>query len=40
MQEHNDAWSRSSHHAVAACNDCHTPANLVGKYLTKANNSF
>jgi len=40
MGDHYRAWSRSSHHAVATCNDCHTPANFVGKYLTKANNGF
>jgi cytochrome c nitrite reductase small subunit len=40
MGDHYRAWSRSSHHAVATCNDCHTPANVVGKYLTKANNGF
>ena len=25
---------------VATCNDCHTPANFVGKYATKASNGF
>jgi cytochrome c nitrite reductase small subunit len=40
MDDHYDAWTRSSHHAVATCNDCHTPSNLVTKYLTKANNGF
>ena len=40
MQEHFDAWNKSSHRAVATCNDCHTPHNLVSKYLTKANNGF
>jgi len=40
MQEHYDAWVKSSHRAVATCNDCHTPANVVGKYLTKADNGF
>lgn len=25
MQAHLDAWSRSSHRAVAVCNDCHAP---------------
>ena len=23
MQDHFDAWQRSSHRAVAVCNDCH-----------------
>jgi cytochrome c nitrite reductase small subunit len=40
MQEHFDAWIKSSHRSVAACNDCHTPAGLVGKYATKASNGF
>ena len=40
MQEHFDAWNKSSHRAVATCNDCHTPHNLVGKYITKASNGF
>jgi cytochrome c nitrite reductase small subunit len=31
---------KSSHHSVAACNDCHTPYNLIGKYAVKANNGF
>lgn len=30
------SWQKSSHHAVAVCNDCHTPAGLVGKWSTKA----
>ena len=25
---------------VAVCNDCHTPHDLVGKYITKARNGF
>ena len=40
MREHLDAWVKSSHHAVAVCNDCHTPHNFVGKYVTKARNGF
>ncbi len=40
MREHLDGWIKSSHRAVAACNDCHTPAGLVPKYLTKASNGF
>lgn len=40
MRDHYSAWTRSSHRAVAACNDCHTPAGLVPKYLTKASNGF
>ena len=40
MREHLSAWVKSSHHAVATCNDCHTPHNFVGKYTTKALNGF
>lgn len=40
MNEHYSAWLKSSHRTVAACNDCHAPHNLVGKYLVKAENGF
>jgi cytochrome c nitrite reductase small subunit len=40
MQEYFDGWVKSSHRAAAVCNDCHTPAGLVGKYTTKASNGF
>lgn len=40
MRAQLDAWSRSSHHAVAVCNDCHTPKALVPKYWTKALNGW
>ena len=40
MNEQYNGWLKSSHHAVAVCNDCHTPHNLVGKYSTKALNGF
>lgn len=40
MQEHYDGWAKASHHAVAVCNDCHTPPGFVPKYLTKAENGF
>lgn len=40
MDEHVDAWQKSSHGAVAVCNDCHTPHDLVGKYAVKAKNGF
>ena len=35
-----EAWRKGSHHAVATCNDCHTPAGLAGKYATKAINGW
>jgi cytochrome c nitrite reductase small subunit len=40
MQEYYDAWVKSPHRAVAACNDCHTPHNFFGKYATKVENGF
>jgi cytochrome c nitrite reductase small subunit len=40
MRDHFRAWARSSHHAVAVCNDCHTPPGLIPKYVTKARNGF
>lgn len=40
MQDHYDAWLKSSHSAVAVCNDCHTPHDFFGKYAVKAINGF
>jgi cytochrome c nitrite reductase small subunit len=40
MGDHYAAWIKSSHRAVAACNDCHTPPGLIPKYATKAANGF
>jgi cytochrome c nitrite reductase small subunit len=40
MREQYEGWTKSSHHAVAVCNDCHTPPSVVGKYVTKARNGF
>lgn len=40
MREHFDAWRKSSHHAVAVCNDCHAPESFFGKYAVKASNGF
>ncbi len=40
MNEQYDAWLKSSHRAVAECNDCHTPEALVPKYAVKALNGF
>ena len=40
MQNHYDAWLKSTHRSVAVCNDCHAPHNLIGKYLIKADNGF
>jgi cytochrome c nitrite reductase small subunit len=40
MENHYRAWIKSSHRAVAVCNDCHTPPGLLPKYATKAINGF
>jgi cytochrome c nitrite reductase small subunit len=40
MREQFDGWLKSSHRAAAACNHCHTPADFIGKYWTKASNGF
>ena len=40
MDDHYSAWLKGSHRAVAVCNDCHTPKNIVLKYITKAENGF
>lgn len=40
MREQYSGWLKSSHRAVAVCNDCHTPPGFVGKYTTKARNGF
>lgn len=40
MNEQYDGWLKSSHKDVATCNDCHTPNDIIGKYITKASNGF
>ncbi len=40
MQSHYDAWSKSSHKAVAGCNDCHLPPGKLGKLFVKTKNGF
>jgi cytochrome c nitrite reductase small subunit len=40
MNEQYDGWPKSWRRAVVTCNDCHTPANFLGKYATKASNGF
>lgn len=40
MNDQYNGWQKSSHKAVATCNDCHTPPDMVGKYTTKAWNGF
>lgn len=40
MRDQYDGWFKSPHHAVAMCNDCHTPDSFFAKYLSKAKNGF
>lgn len=40
MRPQYEGWQKSSHHAVATCNDCHAPHDLIRKYLTKGENGF
>ena len=40
MRSYHDGWLKASHRAAAACNDCHTPPDFIGKYTTKAVNGF
>jgi cytochrome c nitrite reductase small subunit len=40
MSGHYDGWQKASHHGIATCNDCHTPAAGAAKYLTKATNGY
>lgn len=40
MQDVFDGWNRSPHHAVAVCNDCHTPHTFPDKYLVKGLNGL
>jgi len=35
MRPQYDGWSKSSHHAVAVCVDCHLPQDFFAKYLAK-----
>jgi cytochrome c nitrite reductase small subunit len=40
MSDQYGGWIRSSHRAVATCNDCHAPHSFLAKYVTKAKNGF
>jgi cytochrome c nitrite reductase small subunit len=40
MRDQYEGWQKAPHHAVATCNDCHTPTSLIPKYLSKAENGF
>lgn len=40
MQDHYDAWVKSSHAKFAQCNDCHSPHDFIGKYYCKSRNGY
>lgn len=40
MREQYDSWTKSSHHQVAKCNDCHIPHTFPRKYIEKALNGW
>ena len=40
MRGYYEGWVKGSHHAAAACNDCHTPHTLAAKYAVKTSNGF
>jgi cytochrome c nitrite reductase small subunit len=40
MREPLESWQKSSHHAVAVCNDCHVSQHWLGRWVTKADNGF
>lgn len=40
MTEQYNGWVKSSHHAFTTCNSCHTPKNIVAKYIVKGINGY
>lgn len=40
MRTQYEGWQRASHRVAATCDDCHSPSNIVEKYVTKAINGF
>ena len=40
MRSYYDDWIKSSHAAVADCNDCHAPRDLLHRYSDKVWNGF
>lgn len=40
MQGHYAGWQAAPHHGIATCNDCHTPAGPIAKYVVKAINGY
>ncbi len=40
MVPYYNGWLAAPHRKVATCNDCHTPAGFVSKYVVKATNGY
>ena len=40
MRDQHESWQKSSHHAVATCNDCHVPHGFFSKWLAKAEHGW
>jgi cytochrome c nitrite reductase small subunit len=40
MRDEYNGWTKSSHHAVATCNDCHVPPHFPAKYIAKSRNGW
>lgn len=40
MQDQYDSWRKSSHHATAACVDCHLPYETIPGLIAKADNGW
>ena len=40
MNDEYASWVKSPHHAVATCNDCHVPHQLVPKLISKGRNGY
>ena len=40
MGPYYSGWVKAPHHDVATCNDCHTPAGPISKYVVKATNGW
>ena len=40
MREQHETWTKSSHHAVATCNDCHIPHAFPWNYIVKMENGY
>lgn len=40
MNDEFASWSKSGHHHVATCNDCHLPHSLIPKLIAKARNGY